>query len=95
MLTNGSENSGAPNIRSVRKRIRVATRDAAFIYAILEACEGITSYSTLDAEKGAASRDLELRIPIAFVDEVTDVLKSIGESLGDQIYDYGTQEFWP
>jgi len=91
MLTISSEHKP----RSVRKRIRVASRDAAFVYAILEACEGITSYSTLDGEKGAAFRDLELRVPLEFVAEVETTLASISESLGDQIYDYGTTEFRP
>jgi hypothetical protein len=64
---------------SIRKRIRVKKEDSAFVYFILESYEGITSYSTLDFKQGDPHRDLELRIPPDFVQEVNDLLKSFGD----------------
>jgi len=66
-------------MRSVVKKIRVRKQDSAFLYFILEASEGITSYSTLHHKPGDPYRDLELRIPPDFVAEVEDLLKSLGE----------------
>lgn len=48
---------------------------------ILESYEGITSYSTLDYKPGDAYRDLELRIPPDFVQEVEAVLKRLGDMI--------------
>ncbi len=70
-------------MRSVFKKIRVRKQDSAFVYFILEASEGITSYSTLDHKPGDPHRDLELRIPPDFVDEVENLL----ESLGDMVHE--------
>lgn len=64
---------------SVRKVIRVKKEDSAFVYFILESYEGITSYSTLDFKQGDTYRDLELRIPPDFVEEVEDLLKKLGD----------------
>ena len=65
--------------QSLRKKIRVKKEDSAFIYFILESYEGITSYSTLAFQAGAAYRDLELRIPSDFLKEVEDLLSSWGD----------------
>lgn len=70
-----------PATRSVWKNIRVKKEDSAFVYMILESYEGITSYSTLDHKTGDAYRDLELRIPPDFVEEVEDLLKQLGEMI--------------
>lgn len=70
-------------MRSVFKKIRVRKQDSAFVYFILEASEGITSYSTLDHKPGDPHRDLELRIPPDFVEEVDSLIKS----LGDMVYE--------
>ncbi len=67
----------------VIRRIRVKKEESAFIYTVLEANEGIASYSTLDHPVGAAYRDLELQIPVKFEEDVDRVLKE----LGDMIYD--------
>ncbi len=66
-------------MRSVFRKIRVRKQDSAFVYFILEASEGITSYSTLEHKPGDLHRDLELRIPPDFVDDVDGLLKSLGE----------------
>ncbi|MFL5814338.1 MAG: DUF4911 domain-containing protein [Bdellovibrionia bacterium] len=70
-------------MRSVIKKIRVRKQDSAFVYFILEASEGIASYSTLGHKPGDPHRDLELRIPPDFVEEVEGLLKS----LGDMVYE--------
>jgi hypothetical protein len=63
----------------IRKVIRVKKEDSAFVYAILESHEGITSYSTLPHEVGCPYRDLELQIPVGFQNEVDTVLKQLGD----------------
>jgi hypothetical protein len=70
-------------MRSVFKKIRVRKQDSAFVYFVLEASEGMTSYSTLEFKPGDPYRDLELRIPPDFVADVEDLLKS----LGDMVYE--------
>ena len=62
-------------------RIRVRKEDSAFVYAVLEASEGIASYSTVDYRAGEWSRDLELQIPAGLRQEVDATLKSLEESL--------------
>ena len=64
---------------SIRKRIRVRREDSAFVYNILESHEGITAYSTLPHQTGELHRDLELFIPPDFLEEVKEVLKSLGD----------------
>jgi hypothetical protein len=69
--------------QSIYKKIRVRKEDSAFVYFILESYEGISSYSTLDHKVGDPHRDLELRIPPDFLNEVQELLKE----LGDMIYE--------
>jgi hypothetical protein len=72
------------NGQAVRlRRVRMKKEDSAFVYALLEASEGITSYTTLPHAPGAPHRDLELQIPEAFVSDVDELLKR----LGDLVYD--------
>lgn len=70
-------------LNSIKKVIRVKKEDSAFVYFILESYEGITSYSTLEFVQGEMYRDLELRVPPDFLNEVEDLLKQ----LGDLIYE--------
>jgi len=63
----------------VRKVIRVRKEDSAFVYFILESHEGIVSYSTLPFQQGDSHRDLELRIPPDFVEDVDEILASFGD----------------
>ena len=67
------------SVHSIKKVIRVKKEDSAFVYFILESHEGICSYSTLAFKTGDAYRDLELRIPPDMIQEVDEVLKSLGE----------------
>ena len=64
---------------SIKRVFRVRKEDSAYVYFILESYEGITSYSTLPFEKGDIHRDLELRIPPDFLNEVEDLLKRLGD----------------
>jgi hypothetical protein len=70
-------------IHSIHRKIRMRKEDSAFVYFILEAHEGICSYSTLPFEPTDAHRDMLLRIPPDFVQEVQAVLNE----LGDKIYE--------
>jgi hypothetical protein len=74
--------------RSLKKIIRVKKEDSAFVYFILESYEGITSYSTLDFKTGDLFRDLELRIPPDFLNEVEDLLMR----LGDLVYEIKSEQ---
>ena len=64
---------------SIRRQIRVRKEDSAFVYFILESYEGITSYSTLGFKRGDLFRDLELRVPPDFKEEVDSLLKRLGD----------------
>lgn len=63
--------------RSVFRTIRVRKEDSAFVYFMFESHEGIASYSTLAFKPGDAYRDLELRIPPDFVEEVDRLLAQL------------------
>jgi hypothetical protein len=78
-IPTSTEPCSQPSYASVRRTIRVKKEDSAFIYFIFESYEGIASYSTLDFKKGDAHRDLELRIPPAFLIEVDELLTSFGD----------------
>lgn len=78
-----SGTSPRANEAAKRRVIRVRKEDSAFIYCVLEANEGIASYSTLPHQVGEAHRDLELWIPDGFASEVDELLKD----LGDLIYE--------
>ncbi len=59
--------------------IRVRKQDSAFVYAILEAEEGIAAYSTLEGPITEAHRDLELQVPLDFIPDVKRVLDQLGD----------------
>ncbi len=69
--------------QSIFKKIRVPKEGSAFVYAILESYEGICTTSTLGFKNGDRHRDLELRVPPDYLEEVNRVLRS----LGDLVYD--------
>ena len=69
--------------RSTFRKIRTRTEDSALVYFVLESHEGICSYSTLPYGKGDPARDLILRIPPGFENEVDLALAP----LGDKIYE--------
>ncbi|MCM2277289.1 MAG: DUF4911 domain-containing protein [Oligoflexia bacterium] len=53
--------------------------DSVFVYWVLESHEGVVSYSTLDFVAGDPHRDLELRIPPGFEEEVDGLLNRLGD----------------
>lgn len=61
----------------IKKIIRVHRRDSAFVYAILESLEGMTSFSTLPDAPGQNYRDLELHIAPGFAEGVEKVLDGL------------------
>ncbi len=73
---------------SIKKVIRVKKEESAYVYFILESYEGITSYSTLDFKPTDTYRDLELRIPPDFFNEVEELLKR----MGDVVYEIDSQQ---
>jgi hypothetical protein len=76
------------SLRSILRKIRTRTEDSALVYFVLESHEGICSYSTLPFKPGDAHRDLVLRIPPGFEEEVQEALAP----LGDKIYELATDE---
>ncbi len=53
-------------------------RDSAFVYAVLEAQEGLVAYSTLPHVHHAQTRELELLVPESALADLDAVLKSLG-----------------
>ena len=68
---------------STFRKIRTKAEDSALVYFVLESHEGICGYSTLPFRPGDAYRDMVLRIPPGFEDEVREALAP----LGDKIYE--------
>ena len=68
------------------RTIRIRKMDSAWVYHVLEAQEGIVSYSTLPDSPDVLSPDglstclLELTVPAAFRNEVQDVLDDLVRS---------------
>lgn len=70
-----------------RQVIRITKRDSAWIYHVLEAQDGIVSYSTLPegghpeapqlSPSGESTCDLELTIPAGFLTHVQEVLEHL------------------
>jgi hypothetical protein len=57
--------------------VRLTRADSAFLYTILEASEGIVSYSTLLHKEGELTRDLELQVPPPFMAEIQSLLAEL------------------
>jgi len=70
-----------------RQVIRIARRDSAWVYHVLEAQDGIVSYSTLPeglypeapllSPAGETSCDLELTIPAGFLTQMRELLEQL------------------
>lgn len=63
----------------LHRRIRVRKQDSAFVYCVLEAHEGVASYSTLPNGPQDPHRDIELNVPVDFAAEVEEILKELGD----------------
>ncbi|MBC7396143.1 MAG: hypothetical protein H7333_01765 [Bdellovibrionales bacterium] len=59
--------------------IRTKKEDSAFMYAILEASEGLAAYTTLIFDSHDPYRDLELLVPEELLSEVNDLLTSMSD----------------
>tara|TARA_Y100000590_G_scaffold470525_1_gene666030 strand:- start:6114 stop:6347 length:234 start_codon:yes stop_codon:yes gene_type:complete len=66
---------------AVIKKIRVVAKEAAFIYGVFEANEGVTAYTTLPHQAGALYRDIELTIPPDQIEELNEILKELSQSI--------------
>lgn len=62
-------------------RIRVSRGDAAYLYQLLESYEGLTAYSTLEGDKSASFRDIELAFPAKQSSDLKSVLGKIAEEI--------------
>ena len=71
---------------STIRRVRVRSEDSAFIYAVLEASEGVCAYSTLPHRPGDRHRDLELVIPLGQEIEVDRILADLYSQLPGEVY---------
>ncbi len=71
---------------SIIRRIRVRSEDSAFVYAVLEASEGVCAYSTLPHQTGDRHRDLELIIPDGQLPEVERILADLTDQLAGEVY---------
>jgi hypothetical protein len=58
--------------------IRSHKRESAFIYAVLEAHEGIATPTTLPHRHHAQTRELELLVPECFLPDLNEVLRELG-----------------
>ena len=71
-LSGGRAGSGV-----VRMVVRTTKEDSAFFYAVLEASEGLASYSTVKHQPGNPNRDVELLIPLQLVNDVKNLLEQM------------------
>ena len=55
--------------------IRMAKKDAAFIYFILESCEGLFFYSTMDHSLKERYRDIDIKGSISLLNEIDHVIE--------------------
>jgi len=59
--------------------IRVKKEDSAFVYALLEALEGVALPTTLPSVAGSPDRDIQLSYTKDFESELRELLSSLGE----------------
>jgi hypothetical protein len=65
-------------VRASRIVVRTRKEDSAFFYAVLEANEGLTAYSTLFEQKEAHFRDVELIFTEENRRDVAALLQDLG-----------------
>ncbi|MCC7441661.1 MAG: hypothetical protein IT285_08510 [Bdellovibrionales bacterium] len=58
--------------------LRTRKEDSAFLYTVLEATEGIASFTTLPHAPGEADRTVELLIPVSRLPEAEQLVCSLG-----------------
>jgi hypothetical protein len=64
--------------------LRVAKQDAAFLYALLEAYEGVLSYSTLESDKSAGYRDIEVSSTPSQKDDLEQIVIALSKEISIQ-----------
>ena len=62
--------------------IRVRKQDSAYLYQILESYEGLTNFSTLDAEKESPYRDIALHYAPDLFPELERLLLCLEAEIG-------------
>ncbi len=73
-----------PSKNCEKKMIRVAKKDAGFVYCILEANEGVAAYTTQPFKKTDLHRDIQLLYTSEFSREMNLVLESLGSLIYEQ-----------
>ena len=74
-----------PQSDAIKKLLRCAKKDSAFLYAIFEAQEGMMTVST--AQTTATSCDLELQIPPAMLEDSKKLLEQLEGYFYELIYE--------
>lgn len=59
--------------------VRTTKADSAFFYRILEASDGIATYTTVNYLPGDRYRDVELLVPDGMLNDVKELLKELGD----------------
>ncbi len=59
--------------------IRVPKEESAYTYFILEANEGLAFYSTLPFETGCPYRDIDIKTPLCFKNDLTYLLDKLAQ----------------
>ena len=67
--------------------LRVAKQDSAYLYALLEAYEGVVNFSTLPSERTAGFRDIYVFSTESMRSELGQVIAILSGSVGFQIID--------
>lgn len=66
--------------------VRVKKEDSAYLYQVLEASEGLTNYSTLDAQKNQSYRDIRLHQAPDLHSELMELLERLGREIPIEIF---------
>ncbi len=72
---------------SIIRRIRVSKADSAYVYAILEASEGICAYTTIPHQSGDWHRDLELMVPTGCIEAVDRLIARLKDDCGGELHE--------
>lgn len=71
------------NARKIQ--IRTKKSDSAYVYHLLEAHEGLTSYLTLAHREGEQTRDIELIFPLEAEKDVLSLIAELQEMMWVEI----------
>lgn len=61
--------------------LRMRKEDSVYLYQILESYEGLTNYSTLNAEKGQPYRDVVLHVAPDLLPEVERLVERLAREI--------------